>query len=49
MVGLLGAVFLSLAFGYGMPPQSRHVVWVRMGILRGALEVLGLVSLGAVG
>ncbi len=48
LVSLLGAVFLSLAFGYGVAATNplRHVVWVQMGILRGALEVaLGLVSL----
>ena len=48
MVSLLGAVFLSLAFGYGVAATNplRHVVWVQMGILRGALEIaLGLVSL----
>ena len=48
MVSLLGAVFLSLAFGYAVAATNplRHVVWVQMGILRGALELaLGLVSL----
>lgn len=48
MVSLLGAVFLSLAFGYGVAATNpfRSVVWVQMGILRGGLELaLGLVSL----
>jgi len=48
LVSLLGAVFLSLAFGYGVAATNplRHVVWVQMGILRGALElVLGAVSI----
>jgi hypothetical protein len=46
MVSLLGAVFLSLAFGYGVAATNplRHVVWVQMGIVRGGLELaLGLV------
>ena len=46
MVSLLGAVFLSLAFGYGVAATNplRHVVWVQMGIVRGGLEL----ALGAV-
>jgi len=43
----LGAVFRSLAFGYGVAATNplRNVVWVQMGILRGTLELaLGLVS-----
>ena len=48
MIGLWGCVFATLGFGYVIAATDplRHVVWVQVGIARGALEcVLGLVHL----
>ena len=48
MVGLWGCLFLTLAVGYFTAARDplRHVVWVQVGIARGALEsVLGLIYL----
>src|SRR2546426_652602 len=46
LIGLWGCVFATLAVGYGVAALDpvRHVVWVQVGIARGALEVI----LGAV-
>ena len=45
MLGLWGCVFISLAIGYFFAAAEplRHLLWVRVGIARGALETgLGL-------
>ena len=44
LIGLWGCVFVSLAGGYVMAATQplKHVIWVQVGIARGALEcVLG--------
>lgn len=49
LIALWGCVFLTLGFGYVIAATNplKHVVWVQMGIARGALELLlGLVYLG---
>jgi hypothetical protein len=48
LVGLWGCVLVTIAVGYLVAAQNpiRHVVWVQVGIARGALEcVLSLVYL----
>jgi len=42
LLGLWGCVFATLGFGYAVAATDpwRHVVWVQMGIARGALEFL---------
>ncbi len=48
IIGLWGCVFLTMAIGYAVAAANplRHVVWVQVGIARGALEcVLGAVYL----
>jgi hypothetical protein len=48
LIGLWGCVFLTLGFGYVVAATHpiRHVVWVQVGIARGALECgLGVVYL----
>ena len=48
LIGLWGCVFLTLGFGYVVAATHpiRHLVWVQIGIARGALEcVLGVVYL----
>ena len=48
ILGLWGCVFASLAIGYVNAARNprRHVIWVQVGIARGALEiVLGLIYL----
>lgn len=48
MIGLWGCVFATLGMGYVVAATDplRHLVWVQVGIARGALEcVLGLVYL----
>ncbi|PYI86962.1 MAG: hypothetical protein DME26_07795 [Verrucomicrobia bacterium] len=49
MIGLWGCVFASLGIGYAVAATDplRHIVWVQVGIARGALEcILGLIYLG---
>ena len=49
IIGMWGCVLATMGFGYAVAATNpiRHVVWVQVGIARGALEcVLGLVSLG---
>ena len=49
MIGLWGCVFASLGIGYAFAATDplRHIVWVQVGIARGALEcILGLIYLG---
>jgi len=48
LIGLWGCVFATMACGYVIAATHpmRHLVWVQVGIARGALEcVLGLVYL----
>ena len=48
MIGLWGCVFATLGIGYVVAATDplRHVVWVQVGIARGALEcILGIVYL----
>jgi len=48
IIGLWGCVFASLGIGYLVAATEplRHLVWVQVGIVRGALEcLLGLVYL----
>src|SRR5438132_11322970 len=48
IVGLWGCVFATMAIGYFVAASNpiRHVVWIQIGIARGAIEcVLGLVYL----
>lgn len=48
LIGLWGCVFATMGIGYVVAATNplRHVVWVQVGIARGALEcVLGLVYL----
>jgi hypothetical protein len=48
LIGLWGCVFVTLGIGYIVAATDplRHVVWVQVGIARGALEfLLGLVYL----
>ena len=48
LIGLWGCVFATLGIGYVVAATNplRHVVWVQVGIARGALEcVLGFVYL----
>ncbi|MBI2949493.1 MAG: hypothetical protein HYY23_17790 [Verrucomicrobia bacterium] len=48
LIGLWGCVFASMAIGYWVAATNplRHVVWLQVGIARGALEcVLGAVYL----
>jgi hypothetical protein len=48
IIGLWGCILLTMAIGYAVAAVDpiRHVVWVQVGIARGALEcVLGLVYL----
>ena len=48
LIGLWGCVFMTLAFGYVIAATHpiRHLVWVQVGIARGALEcLLGVVYL----
>lgn len=42
LLGLWGCAFATLGFGYTVAATDpwRHVVWVQMGIARGALECL---------
>jgi hypothetical protein len=42
LIGLWGCVFLTLAVGYVVAATDplRHLVWVQVGIARGALECL---------
>src|SRR5207248_11329096 len=54
IIGLWGCVLVTLAMGYAVAAMDpiRHVVWVQVGIARGALEcVLGVLYLawGVVG
>jgi hypothetical protein len=49
IIGLWGCILLTMAIGYAVAAMDpiRHVVWVQVGIARGALEcVLGAVYLG---
>ena len=49
IIGMWGCVLATMGIGYVVAATNpiRHVVWVQVGIARGALEcVLGLVSLG---
>ena len=46
IIGMLGCVLASLSPGYVMAAKNpaRHVIWIQVGILRGAAEcILGLV------
>lgn len=48
LIGLWGCVFATLSIGYWVAANNplRHVVWVQVGIARGALEcILGAVYL----
>ncbi len=48
IIGLWGCVFASLGIGYLVAATDplRHLVWVQVGIVRGALEcILGIVYL----
>src|SRR5260370_25532679 len=48
LIGLWGCVFMTLGFGYVIAATHpiRHLVWVQVGIARGALEcLLGVVYL----
>src|SRR6266496_3341346 len=48
IIGLWGCVLVTVAIGYGVAALDpiRHVVWVQVGIARGALEcVLGSIYL----
>ena len=48
IIGLWGCVFATMGLGYAVAAANpiRHVVWVQVGIARGALEcLLGLVYL----
>ena len=48
LIGLWGCVFVTLGIGYVVAATQplRHLVWVQLGIIRGALEcVLGLLYL----
>ena len=48
MIGLWGCVLLTMAIGYWVAASNplRHVVWIQVGIARGALEcILGLIYL----
>ena len=48
IIGMWGCVFATLAIGYAVAAADplRHVVWVQVGIARGAVEcVLGVVYL----
>ncbi|TMP96657.1 MAG: hypothetical protein E6L09_14735 [Verrucomicrobia bacterium] len=48
IIGLWGCVLVTLALGYAVAAldPARHVVWVQVGIARGALEcLLGLIYL----
>jgi len=48
IIGLWGCVLVTLALGYAVAALDpiRHVVWVQVGIARGALEcLLGLIYL----
>jgi hypothetical protein len=48
LIGLWGCVFITLGFGYVVAATHplRHLVWVQVGIARGALEcLLGLTYL----
>ena len=48
IIGLWGCVLVTLAMGYAVAAMDpiRHVVWVQVGIARGALEcVLGAIYL----
>src|SRR5437660_7661109 len=48
LIGLWGCVFMTLGFGYVIAATHpiRHLVWVQVGIARGALEcLLGMVYL----
>src|SRR5213594_2646885 len=48
VIGLWGCVLVTLALGYAVAAldPARHVVWVQVGIARGALEcLLGLIYL----
>lgn len=42
LIGLWGCVFVTLGFGYVVAATDplRHLVWVQVGIARGALECL---------
>ena len=48
LIGLWGCILATMAIGYGVASTDpvRHVVWVQVGIARGALEcVLGTIYL----
>jgi len=48
IIGLWGCILATMALGYGVASTDpiRHVVWVQVGIARGALEcVLGTIYL----
>jgi hypothetical protein len=48
LIGLWGCVFVTMGFGYVIAATHpiRHLVWVQVGIARGALEcLLGLIYL----
>jgi len=48
IIGLWGCVLVTMAIGYAVAATNplRHVVWVQVGIARGALEcVLGVIYL----
>src|SRR5256885_13358940 len=48
IIGLWGCILATMAIGYGVASTDpiRHVVWVQVGIARGALEcVLGAIYL----
>jgi hypothetical protein len=48
LIGLWGCVFVTLGFGYVIAATHplRHLIWVQVGIARGALEcLLGVVYL----
>jgi len=42
LIGLWGCVFATMGFGYMVAATNplRHLVWVQVGIARGALEVI---------
>jgi hypothetical protein len=48
LIGLWGCVFATMCFGYvaAAADPDRHIVWIQIGIARGALEcLLGVVYL----
>src|SRR5438128_1454834 len=51
IIGLWGCVLVTLSMGYAVAAQDprRHVVWIQVGIARGALECLLGISYAGVG